>query len=106
MTTSPHAPSSGPQFNNAVIRWIEYRLPVFSFADNFMGSGYPAPRNLSYWWNFGSLAGIGGCVVAHWSKAAWESSTFTSALIVACPKPQSSVQTSVRSCPGTTFGVM
>jgi quinol-cytochrome oxidoreductase complex cytochrome b subunit len=23
-----------------------------------MGSGYPAPRNLSYWWNFGSLAGV------------------------------------------------
>ena len=41
-----------------VIRWIEYRLPIFSFADGFMGSGYPAPRNLSYWWNFGSLAGI------------------------------------------------
>ncbi|HEX5078426.1 MAG TPA: cytochrome b/b6 [Geminicoccaceae bacterium] len=58
MTTSPHAPGSGPQYDNAVIRWIEYRLPVFSFADSFMGSGYPAPRNLSYWWNFGSLAGI------------------------------------------------
>ncbi|MGH6916884.1 MAG: cytochrome b, partial [Geminicoccaceae bacterium] len=58
MTTSPHAPGSGPQFDNAVIRWIEYRLPIFSFADSFMGSGYPAPRNLSYWWNFGSLAGI------------------------------------------------
>ena len=58
MTTSPHAPGSGPQFDNAVIRWIEYRLPIFSFADGFMGSGYPAPRNLSYWWNFGSLAGI------------------------------------------------
>jgi quinol-cytochrome oxidoreductase complex cytochrome b subunit len=58
MTTSPHAPGSGPQFDNPVIRWIEYRLPIFSFADNFMGSGYPAPRNLSYWWNFGSLAGL------------------------------------------------
>ena len=58
MTTSPHAPGSAPQFNHPVIRWIEYRLPVFSFLDDFMGSGYPAPRNLSYWWNFGSLAGI------------------------------------------------
>jgi ubiquinol-cytochrome c reductase cytochrome b/c1 subunit len=58
MTTSPHAPGSGPQYDNAVIRWIEYRLPVFSAADSFMGAGYPAPRNLSYWWNFGSLAGI------------------------------------------------
>jgi quinol-cytochrome oxidoreductase complex cytochrome b subunit len=59
MTTSPSdRPGGGPQFDNAVIRWIEYRLPLFSFADSFMGAGYPAPRNLSYWWNFGSLAGI------------------------------------------------
>ena len=47
-----------PVYGNSVVRWIEYRLPVFSTLDNFMGSGYPAPRNLSYWWNFGSLAGI------------------------------------------------
>jgi quinol-cytochrome oxidoreductase complex cytochrome b subunit len=58
MTTSPHAPGAGPQFDHPVIRWIEYRLPVFSFLDGAVGSGYPAPRNLSYWWNFGSLAGI------------------------------------------------
>ncbi len=48
----------GPVYGNSVVRWIEYRLPVFSTLDNFVGSGYPAPRNLSYWWNFGSLAGI------------------------------------------------
>jgi quinol-cytochrome oxidoreductase complex cytochrome b subunit len=47
-----------PVYSNPVVRWIEYRLPVFSAIDNFVGSGYPAPRNLSYWWNFGSLAGI------------------------------------------------
>lgn len=41
--------------------WIEYRLPVFSFLDNSLGSKYPAPRNLNYWWNFGSIAGI--CLV-------------------------------------------
>ncbi|MCE2927613.1 MAG: cytochrome b/b6 [Rickettsiales bacterium] len=41
--------------------WIEYRLPIFSFIDNSLGSKYPAPRNLNYWWNFGSLAGI--CLV-------------------------------------------
>jgi quinol-cytochrome oxidoreductase complex cytochrome b subunit len=58
MTTSPHAAGSGPQFDHPVIRWIEYRMPVFSFLDSFVGPGYPAPRNLSYWWNFGSLAGI------------------------------------------------
>ncbi len=43
---------------NPVVRWIEYRLPVFSFIDDSVGSGYPTPRNLSYWWNFGSLAGM------------------------------------------------
>ena len=41
--------------------WIEYRLPIFSFIDNSLGSAYPAPRNLNYWWNFGSIAGI--CLV-------------------------------------------
>lgn len=41
--------------------WIEYRLPIFSFLDNSLGSKYPAPRNLNYWWNFGAMAGI--CLV-------------------------------------------
>jgi quinol-cytochrome oxidoreductase complex cytochrome b subunit len=55
MSASP----SGPKvYDNAVVRWIEYRLPVFSVANEFMGTDYPAPRNLNYWWNFGSLAGI------------------------------------------------
>jgi quinol-cytochrome oxidoreductase complex cytochrome b subunit len=44
-----------------IIGWIEYRLPIFSFIDNSLGSKYPAPRNLNYWWNFGSIAGI--CLV-------------------------------------------
>ena len=46
------------QSDNKIIKWIEYRLPIFSTLDDFMGTGYPAPRNLNYWWNFGSLAGI------------------------------------------------
>lgn len=41
--------------------WIEYRLPVFSFLNNSLGSNFLAPRNLNYWWNFGSIAGI--CLV-------------------------------------------
>ncbi|HTY67817.1 MAG TPA: cytochrome b N-terminal domain-containing protein [Alphaproteobacteria bacterium] len=49
--------SSGKFFQNPVVKWIEYRLPVFSFIDHSLGSNYPAPKNLSYWWNFGSLAG-------------------------------------------------
>jgi len=46
------------EYNNPVIRWIEYRLPIFSFLDHSLGSGYPTPRNLNYLWNFGSLAGV------------------------------------------------
>jgi ubiquinol-cytochrome c reductase cytochrome b/c1 subunit len=39
------------------VDWIDYRLPVFSFMEHHLVE-YPTPRNLSYWWNFGSLAGI------------------------------------------------
>lgn len=46
------------EFKNPVMNWIEYRLPVFSFLDDSIGSNYPTPKNLNYWWNFGSLAGI------------------------------------------------
>jgi ubiquinol-cytochrome c reductase cytochrome b/c1 subunit len=42
---------------NKVVRWIEYRLPVFAFLDHQL-IDYPTPRNLNYWWNMGSLAGI------------------------------------------------
>jgi ubiquinol-cytochrome c reductase cytochrome b/c1 subunit len=48
-------------YNNSVVKWIEYRLPVFSTMDHMLGTQYPAPKNLSYWWNFGSLAGL--CLV-------------------------------------------
>lgn len=44
-----------------IIGWIEYRLPIFSFLDNALGTKYPAPKNLSYLWNFGSIAGM--CLV-------------------------------------------
>jgi quinol-cytochrome oxidoreductase complex cytochrome b subunit len=46
-----------PHFKNPVVRWIDYRLPVFSFMHHELHE-YPTPRNLNYWWNFGSLAGI------------------------------------------------
>lgn len=45
-------------FENPVVKWVEYRLPVFSFIDHSLGSSYPTPKNLNYWWNFGSLAGM------------------------------------------------
>src|SRR5690242_4606689 len=48
---------AAPVFKNPVIRWIDHRLPVFSYLHH-EAYEYPTPRNLSYWWNFGSLAGI------------------------------------------------
>jgi len=46
--------------NNGLVKWIDYRLPVFTFLQHSL-QDYPTPKNLSYWWNFGSLAGI--CLV-------------------------------------------
>ena len=48
---------SGSQFDNRMVKWIEDRLPVFSFMQHELNE-YPTPKNLNYWWNFGSLAGI------------------------------------------------
>jgi ubiquinol-cytochrome c reductase cytochrome b/c1 subunit len=44
------------QSQNRTVKWINDRLPVFTMMDHFRE--YPAPRNLNYWWNFGSLAGL------------------------------------------------
>ena len=49
---------SAPANGSRLVKWIEHRLPIFSFMDHSLGRGYPTPRNLSYWWNFGSLAGV------------------------------------------------
>jgi len=48
---------AAPASQNRLIRWIDYRLPVFTFMQHELQE-YPTPRNLSYWWNFGSLAGL------------------------------------------------
>ena len=48
---------AAPRTQNPIIRWIDYRLPVFSYLEHELHE-YPTPRNLSYWWNFGSLSGI------------------------------------------------
>ena len=40
-----------------LVKWIDYRLPIFSLLNDALVV-YPAPRNLNYWWNFGSLAGL------------------------------------------------
>ena len=57
--TIPNEPTShvnAPK-SNSVYDWIEYRLPVFSTLNHALGV-YPTPRNLTYAWNFGSLAGL------------------------------------------------
>jgi hypothetical protein len=48
---------SDTRFSNQVIRWIDHRLPFFTFLHHALHE-YPTPRNLNYLWNFGSLAGI------------------------------------------------
>ena len=48
---------SGQKFENGIIQWLDDRLPIFSVLRH-SAVEYPTPKNLNYWWNFGSLAGI------------------------------------------------
>jgi len=41
-----------------LMRWIDERLPLPRLVYGAVGGGYPVPRNLNYWWNFGVAAGI------------------------------------------------
>lgn len=43
--------------SNRIIRWVDDRFPLTTFIRKEF-SAYPTPRNLSYWWNFGFLAGF------------------------------------------------
>ena len=38
------------------MQWMDSRLPLPRFVYNAVGAGYPVPRNINYWWNFGFLA--------------------------------------------------
>lgn len=40
-----------------VAKWVNDRLPIIGTIENTLFK-HPYPKNLSYWWNFGSLAGI------------------------------------------------
>ncbi|CAN5344118.1 cytochrome b N-terminal domain-containing protein [soil metagenome] len=40
-----------------LMKWLDERLPLPRFVYNAVGAGYPVPRNLNYFWNFGVLAG-------------------------------------------------
>jgi ubiquinol-cytochrome c reductase cytochrome b/c1 subunit len=50
-------PVTGTGRISRIIRWIDYRLPFVATLEHELYE-YPTPRNLNYWWNFGSLAGI------------------------------------------------
>jgi ubiquinol-cytochrome c reductase cytochrome b subunit len=50
-------PVTGTGRASRIIRWIDYRLPFVAMVEHELHE-YPTPRNLSYWWNFGSLAGM------------------------------------------------
>ena len=43
---------------NPVMRFFDEKLPLPRLVYNAVGAGYPVPRNLSYFWNFGVLAGF------------------------------------------------
>jgi ubiquinol-cytochrome c reductase cytochrome b subunit len=49
------------QPTNPVMRFFDEKLPLPRFIYNAVGAGYPVPRNLNYFWNFGVLAGF--CLV-------------------------------------------
>tara|TARA_B100000315_G_scaffold185334_1_gene174437 strand:- start:14144 stop:15424 length:1281 start_codon:yes stop_codon:yes gene_type:complete len=48
---------STPTWKNPIVQWVDHRLPIVTFLDHAIVK-YPTPRNLNYWWNFGSLAGL------------------------------------------------
>src|SRR5688572_25997933 len=43
---------------SAFMRWMDQRLPLPRLVYGSVGGGYPVPRNLNYFWNFGVLAGL------------------------------------------------
>jgi ubiquinol-cytochrome c reductase cytochrome b subunit len=43
--------------SNPFMRYLDEKLPLPRFVFNAVGAGYPVPRNLNYFWNFGVLAG-------------------------------------------------
>jgi quinol-cytochrome oxidoreductase complex cytochrome b subunit len=49
--------SEQTKFDNKIVQWVDDRLPVFSILKH-SAIDYPTPKNLNYWWNFGSLAGM------------------------------------------------
>src|SRR3546814_3639601 len=44
--------------SNGFMRWMDDRSPLPRPVFNAVGGGYPVPRNLNHFWNFGVLAGV------------------------------------------------
>ncbi|MCA1654536.1 MAG: cytochrome bc complex cytochrome b subunit [Sphingomicrobium sp.] len=46
------------QPKSGFMRWIDQRMPLPRLVYGAVGGGYPVPRNLNYFWNFGILSGL------------------------------------------------
>ena len=46
--------TQGGGMGNGLVKWIDSRLPVFTYLQKEYGE-FPAPRNFNYWWNFGAI---------------------------------------------------
>jgi len=51
------AHGSAPEFKNPVVRWIDRRMPVFTYLDKEYNQ-FPMPRNVNYFWSFGGMASV------------------------------------------------
>jgi ubiquinol-cytochrome c reductase cytochrome b/c1 subunit len=49
--------SEKPVFQNGIARWIDDRLPILELGEGRVRR-LSVPKNLNYWWNFGSIAGL------------------------------------------------
>jgi ubiquinol-cytochrome c reductase cytochrome b subunit len=43
---------------NSFMKYMDERLPLPRLVYNAIGAGYPVPRNLNFFWNFGVLSGV------------------------------------------------
>ncbi len=44
-----------PDFKNPIVKWVDSRLPVFSYV-HYEYMHFPMPRNVNYFWSFGGIA--------------------------------------------------
>ncbi len=45
------------KFDNAVVEWVDSRLPIFTLINKEYGV-FPTPKNFNYFWNFGAIASV------------------------------------------------